>query len=61
MDEGGDCPTVEDLARADILDKTTDPNDGWGHPFAIECEENLVHVRSSGADGALGTEDDLGF
>jgi type II secretory pathway pseudopilin PulG len=61
MEQGGECPTVEDLARADVLDSTTQHTDGWGHDFTIECEETVVHVRSPGADGTLGTEDDIGF
>jgi prepilin-type N-terminal cleavage/methylation domain-containing protein len=61
LDEGGECPTVEDLAAADILDRTTQHTDGWGRSFTIECAETTVHVRSPGADGTLGTEDDIGF
>ena len=55
------CPQVEELARADYLDRTTDPRDGWGHAFALECDGHTVHVRSAGEDGALGNDDDLGF
>jgi prepilin-type N-terminal cleavage/methylation domain-containing protein len=61
LEEGGECPTVEDLARANILDSTTEHSDGWGQAFTIECEETAVHVRSPGPDGTLGTEDDIGF
>jgi prepilin-type N-terminal cleavage/methylation domain-containing protein len=58
---GADCPTVDDLGRAGILDSTTEHTDGWGQAFTVECEETVVHVRSPGADAALGTEDDIGF
>ena len=56
-----DCPAVEDLVRASIIDPTTDPNDAWGNAFAINCEEDAVHVLSPGPDEALGTDDDIGF
>jgi general secretion pathway protein G len=58
---GGDCPGIEDLVREAILDPTTDHDDGWGNAFAIECDENVVHVKSAGPDETMGTEDDLGF
>ena len=61
VEEGGECPNVEDLARTGILDSTTEHTDGWGQPFTIECEETAVHVRSPGPDATLGTEDDIGF
>jgi len=61
LEGGEDCPTVEDLARAKILDPTTQHTDGWGQTFTIECEETTVHVRSPGPDATLGTEDDIGF
>ena len=61
MQEGGECPTVDDLARANVLDPTTQHTDGWGNSFTIECEETAVHVRSPGSDEALGTDDDIGF
>lgn len=61
LEGGEDCPTVEDLARAQILDPTTEHTDGWGRAFTIECEETTVHVRSPGPDSTLGTEDDIGF
>lgn len=60
---GGDeeCPSVEELLRANILDTTTDPNDAWGNAFAIHCDESAVHVLSSGPDEVLGNDDDVGF
>src|SRR5262245_58104319 len=61
MDSPGECPSVEELARRNILDRTTDARDGWGHAFSIECEDETIHVRSSGKDGQAGTEDDVGF
>jgi prepilin-type N-terminal cleavage/methylation domain-containing protein len=61
MEQGGECPTVEELARTDILDKTTQHTDGWGQAFTIECEDTAIHVRSPGPDATLGTDDDIGF
>ena len=61
LEGGGECPTVEELSRASILDPTTEHTDGWGNAFTIECEETVVHVRSPGPDATLGTEDDIGF
>jgi general secretion pathway protein G len=61
MDHPGECPEIADLLGADILDKTTDHDDGWGRPFAIDCEGTTVHVWSRGSDGQQGTEDDVGF
>jgi type II secretory pathway pseudopilin PulG len=58
---GGECPTVEDLARANVLDPTTQHTDGWGNAFTIACEETAVHVHSPGPDEVLGTDDDIGF
>ena len=56
-----ECPAPADLVRAGILDLTRTTKDPWGNDFAIACEENVVHVKSAGADSAFGTEDDVGF
>jgi type II secretory pathway pseudopilin PulG len=56
-----ECPTVQELLQEDILDKTTNPRDGWGREFAIECDGTTAHVRSSGEDGQMATKDDIGF
>jgi type II secretory pathway pseudopilin PulG len=61
LDHGGECPSVEDLDRANILDQTTEHTDAWDRPFKIDCEEEAVHIHSPGPDGTLGNEDDLGF
>lgn len=61
LEEDGNCPTVEDLARSGILDSTTEHTDGWGNAFTIECEEAVIHVQSPGPDETLGTPDDIGF
>lgn len=61
MDHPADCPEMLDLVKADILDRTTDHNDGWGRPFTIVCDSTTIHVWSRGHDGEQGTEDDVGF
>lgn len=61
LDPDRDCPSVEDLVAAHVIDATTDHEDGWGNPYTIECDEHTVHVRSAGLDETMGTEDDIGF
>lgn len=61
LEEEGECPQVADLERAAVLDPTTEHEDAWDRAFVIQCEDTAVHVRSSGPDGALGTDDDIGF
>jgi hypothetical protein len=50
----GRCPTTKDLRQDDV--------DAWNRRFIISCEEGdppWVVVRSLGADGMLGTADDI--
>jgi general secretion pathway protein G len=57
--ENDDCPTIEVLVSERYISKK--PEDAWGRPFIIECEEGGEEVRviSIGPDGAQGTEDDI--
>jgi hypothetical protein len=54
---GAACPSIDDLADADAR------IDGWGHAMAVTCTDQpgdqVVGVRSAGADGAMGTADDV--
>jgi general secretion pathway protein G len=59
QEPNADCPTVEDLVQAGVLDRTRRTTDAWDRPFQIECEGNDVYVISAGADGQMGTEDDI--
>ncbi len=39
----------------------TIPLDGWRSPLRYDATGNTVSIRSAGADGRLGTSDDMGF
>jgi len=54
-----ECPTTSDLVAAHVLNAQARDRDPWGHEFVIECEGDAVWVRSTGADGQPGTEDDI--
>ncbi len=54
----GSCPTLESLSAAGLL-VPGDDRDEWGRPWSIECTGATVTARSSGADGAAGTADDV--
>jgi general secretion pathway protein G len=59
QEPGADCPTVADLVEAGVIDRTRRTTDAWDHEFVIECEGDDVYVLSPGADGQMGTEDDI--
>lgn len=61
FDNPNSCPDVDTLLKANVIDRTTDPRDGWSRAFSVECEGTTIHVRSAGSDGEFGSEDDLGF
>ncbi|MCA9607580.1 MAG: hypothetical protein KC619_18360 [Myxococcales bacterium] len=48
---GSGCPTVDDLLREGFLQDGSDLDDGWGHPYWIECDLRGVTVRSCRFDG----------
>ncbi len=53
------CPSVEDMVR-DVLDsKPALFKDPWGAPYAIQCSDEAISVRSAGPDRKLGTADDI--
>jgi len=55
----GDCPSVDDLLEGGYLDRGKRSTDAWDNPFNIACDGDEVTVTSSGADGQMGTEDDI--
>lgn len=59
QEPGADCPSVSDLVEAGVIDRTRRTTDAWDHEFVVECEGDDVYVISSGADGQMGTEDDI--
>jgi general secretion pathway protein G len=58
---GQGCPTLDDLVREDLL-KEQQTKDQWGNPLQISCAGDVVEeVRSAGADGNMGNDDDILF
>ncbi len=56
---GGGCPGMEELVEGGYIDRTKRTADAWDNDFAIQCEGDEVIVVSAGADGQMGTEDDI--
>ncbi len=44
-----------------LLDTDEVPLDAWGQPFQYEKKGNKITITSMGADGIIGTEDDIGI
>ena len=59
MTDNKDCPTVEKLVEAKILDRKKRTKDAWDNEYTIECDEDGPVVRSSGPDGQMGNDDDI--
>jgi general secretion pathway protein G len=59
LDNPRACPDVNELVRTKYLDGSKSSVDPWGNEFVIQCERGEVIVISPGADGQLGTEDDV--
>ncbi len=53
------CPSVGELMSAGVLDEDSPPQDPWGSPWHIECEDERVTVSSNGPDRQNGTADDI--
>ncbi|WP_169791341.1 type II secretion system protein [Sandaracinus amylolyticus] len=53
------CPTTSDLIEAGVINAPSRARDPWDHELLIECDGDDVRVRSIGADGRPGTEDDI--
>lgn len=54
-----DCPSMNDLLAANLLDDASKTTDPWGHEWAISCSYDRVTVSSTGPDGAPRTPDDI--
>ena len=60
MDRGDDCPSVDQLRTAELIDSAAKVTDAWDQPFVVKCgDRGEVHVASSGPDKKHGTEDDI--
>ena len=59
QEPGADCPTMDELMEAGVLDSSRRTNDAWDNPFIVECEGDDIIVMSNGPDGQGGTEDDI--
>lgn len=54
------CPSLVELHRAALIDPGEPlPTDPWRNQYLIECEGELVLVRSPGPDRTANTADDL--
>ena len=52
----GACPRIEDL---DALGPREGTVDLWGNEYVVRCDGAITAVISRGADGELGTDDDI--
>lgn len=59
LDQPRACPSMDELVRSRTIDSQKSTVDAWGNDFVIQCDRNGVTVTSPGADGQLGTEDDV--
>ena len=60
IDHADDCPSIDTLVAAEIIDSVSKTNDAWDKPFVIECDEHgHVTVASGGPDKRIGTDDDI--
>ena len=57
--ENKDCPSVQKLIEAKILNKKNHTKDAWDNEFTIECDSDGALVKSGGPDGQMGNDDDI--
>ncbi len=57
-DPSADCPTMEDLVSAHIINSATNTTDPWGSPFTIRCDGTEITVTSEGLSEHGGGDDD---
>lgn len=55
---GADCPSLDALLAARLLEANAGVEDPWGAPYRISCEGEVT-VRSSGPDRRGDTADDI--
>jgi general secretion pathway protein G len=56
---GEDCPTVDDLKKEGLLEKSFSSKDPWGNPYKVACEVEEITCSTNGPDHKEGTEDDI--
>jgi hypothetical protein len=54
-----DCPSLERLVEAGIIDAHRRMTDPWDREYAIRCVDGETIVTSNGPDGLPDTEDDV--
>jgi type II secretory pathway pseudopilin PulG len=57
--DASECPGVDRLIAASILDEGSPTTDPWGNGWKIECEDTRVTVISRGRDKKPYTDDDI--
>lgn len=55
----GHCPSIHVLIEEHMLNGHTNLEDPWQHPYAIDCVRGEPSAMSAGADGVLGSADDV--
>jgi general secretion pathway protein G len=59
-DASSECPTIDTLVRAQLVDTASKTTDAWDKPFFIECgEQGEITIASAGPDRKLGNADDI--
>jgi prepilin-type N-terminal cleavage/methylation domain-containing protein len=60
LDHASDeCPTVENLRQAHLIDPSAKMTDAWDGPLAIACDGEETSVSSMGPDRKPNTDDDI--
>jgi general secretion pathway protein G len=55
----GECPTIDQLKQAKVLDTGFNSKDPWGNALKISCDADEIVCTSAGPDRKEGTEDDI--
>jgi len=59
LESADGCPTVQELIREQLLERSVRTQDPWGKSYKIECSDRRVLVISSGRDRTPDTPDDI--
>jgi hypothetical protein len=58
-EHSGECPTIQDLKHAGILEEPKPTTDPWNTEFRIVCDVRRATATSAGPDKQFDTEDDI--